>query len=134
NPCPLTLVPGNAGSVFITGVAPGNTANNAFFNGVFSANVTSSTTFTYVVNSTASDSGAPATGKTATVFYSKPDEIFPLSATAQGVAINPITNTAAIADANAACASGGSQIDLLSSLVHSFAFLIFFGVCTAYRT
>ena len=134
NPCPLTLVPGNAGSVFITGLVPGNTANSAFFNGVFSANVTSSTTFTYVVNSTASDSGAPATGKTATVFYSSPDEIFSLSATAQGVAINPITNTAAIADANAAGASGGPQIDLLSSLDQSISSIGFFAGCTAFTT
>jgi DNA-binding beta-propeller fold protein YncE len=129
NPCPLTLVPGNAGSVLVAGVKPGTAANNALFNGVFSVNITSSTTFTYIVNSTLSDSGSGGTA-----FYSSPDEIFSISATAQGVAINPITNTAAIADANAAGASGGPQIDLLSSLDQSISSISFFADCTAFST
>jgi DNA-binding beta-propeller fold protein YncE len=142
NPCPLTLVPGNAGSVLIAGLKPGTAANNALFNGVFNATVTSSTTFTYVVNSTASDAASPppcatATPPTcapATAFYAQPDEIFALSATGQGIAINPITNTAAIADANAAGASGGPQIDLLSSLDQSISSISFFAGCTAFST
>jgi hypothetical protein len=134
NPCPLTLIPGNAGSVLIAGLTAGTAANNSLFNGVFSVSVTSSTTFTYVVNSTASDSAAPATGTTATVFYGSPDQIFAISATAQGVAINPITNTAAIADANAAGASGGPQIDFLSALDQSISSVSFFATCTAFTT
>ena len=124
----LSLVPGNAGSVLIAGVTPGNAANNALFNGVFSVSVTSSRTFTYVVNSTLSDSG---TGGTA--FYSSPDSIFAVSSTAQGVAINPITNTAAIADANA-IGTNGPQIDLLSSLDQSISSITFFASCTAFTT
>jgi hypothetical protein len=131
-PCPLGLVPGNAGSVLIAGVAPGTAANSAFFNGVFSVNVTSSTTFTYVVNSTASDSGTPVTTG-AFVFYGSPDEIFSSSGTAQGVAINPITNTAAVADANAA-GSNGPQIDFLSALDQSTSSISFFANCTAFTT
>jgi DNA-binding beta-propeller fold protein YncE len=128
NPCPLTLVPGNAGSVLIAGVTPGNAANKALFNGVFSVAVTGSTTFTYGVNSTASDSGSGGT-----VFYGSPDEIFSISATAQGVAINPITNTAAIADANST-GSNGPQIDLLSALDQSISSISFFATCTAFIT
>jgi DNA-binding beta-propeller fold protein YncE len=131
-PCPLGLVPGNAGSVLIAGVTPGTMANSAFFNGVFSVNVTSSTTFTYVVNSTASDTGTPATTG-AFVFYSSPDEIFSISGTAQGVAINPITNTAAVADANA-IGTNGPQIDLLSALDQSISSITFFATCTAFTT
>ena len=124
----LSLVPGNAGSVLIAGVKPGNAANNALFNGTFSVNVTSNHTFTYVVNSTTSDSGTGGT-----VFYSSPDSIFSVSATAQGIAINPITNTAAIADANA-IGTNGPQIDLLSSLDQSISSISFFATCTAFTT
>ena len=133
NPCPLTLIPGNAGSVLIAGLTAGTAANNTFFNGVFSVSVTSSTTFTYVVNSTTSDSATASSGSTATVFYGTPDEIFAISATAQGVAINPITNTAAIADANA-IGTNGPQIDLLSALDQSISSVSFFATCTAFTT
>jgi DNA-binding beta-propeller fold protein YncE len=124
----LSLVPGNAGTVLIAGVTPGNAANNALFNGVFNVAVTSSTTFTYVVNSTASDSGSKGT-----VFYGSPDEIFSISGTAQGVAINPITNTAAVADANA-IGTNGPQIDLLSALDQSISSITLFATCTAFTT
>ena len=133
NICPLNLIPGNAGSVLITGLVAGTAANNSLFNGVYSINITSSTTFTYVVNSTASDSASPAKGTPATVFYGSPDEIFSISATAQGVAINPITNTAAIADANA-IGTNGPQIDLLSALDQSISSISFFATCTAFTT
>ena len=124
----LSLVPGNAGTVLIAGVTPGSTANNALFNGVFNVSVTSSTTFTYVVNSTSSDSGSKGT-----VFYASPDEIFSISGTAQGVAINPITNTAAVADANA-IGTNGPQIDLLSALDQSISSISFFATCTVFTT
>jgi DNA-binding beta-propeller fold protein YncE len=133
NPCPLTLIPGNAGSVLIAGLVAGTAANNALFNGVFSVNVTSSTTFTYVVNSTVSDSATAPSGTTAAVFYGSPGGIFSISSTAQGVAINPITNTAAIADANA-IGTNGPQIDLLSALDQSISSISFFATCTAFTT
>lgn len=133
--CPMTLIPGNAGSVLISGLVATNTANNTLFNGVYSVNVTSSTTFTYVVNSTASDTATPPNSTTATVFYGPPDEIFSVSATVQGVAINPVTNTAAMADANAAGGqSGAPQIDLLSALDQSVSSINFSADCTAFTT
>lgn len=130
NPCPLLMVPGNAGTVLITGVTPGNTSNNAFFNGTFSVSVTSSNSFTYVVNSTASDSGSGGT-----VFYGTPDEVFGISATLQGVAINPVTHTAAMADAKATGGiNGRPQIDLLNSLDQSVSSISFSAQCTAFVT
>jgi hypothetical protein len=128
NPCPFSMVPGNAGSVLITGVKPGNAANDTLFNGVFSASVTSGNSFTYSVsNTTASDSGTGGD-----VFYGGPNLIFAPSnaATTQGVAINPITSTAALADANA---TSGSQIDLLNALDQSVTSISFFATCTAFK-
>jgi DNA-binding beta-propeller fold protein YncE len=136
NPCPLLMVPGNAGSVLITGVKPGSSANNALFNGVFSVNVLSSNSFSYVVpNSTVTDTGTGGCDSTtkvcAEVFYGTPDQIFPITATAQGVAINSVTHTAAIADANA-IGTNGSQIWLLNSLDQSVTSFGFFADCTAF--
>jgi hypothetical protein len=134
NPCPFTLVPGNAGSVLIAGVVPTNAANTALFNGVFTVNVTSSSSFTYVVNNvTTSDSGAGTTANPALVFYGQPDQIFPGPATSQGVAVNPITSTAAIADANA-LGTNGPQIDLINGLDQSVSSISFFATCTAFTT
>ena len=131
NPCPFSMVPGNAGSVLISGVAPGNAANAALFNGVFNATVTSSNSFTYVVpNASISDSGSGGT-----VFYGSPDLTFGVSnsGTTQGVAINPITSTAALADANAT-GTNGPQIDLLSGLDQTVSSITFFANCTALTT
>lgn len=125
--CPFTMVPGNAGSVLITGVTPGNSANSALFNGVFSVNVLSNNSFSYTVpNLSVTDSG-----KGGTVFYGTPDQLFPISATTQGVAINSITHTAAIADANS-IGTNGSQIWLLNSLDQSVTSYGFFAQCTAF--
>jgi DNA-binding beta-propeller fold protein YncE len=127
--CPFTMVPGNAGTVLITGVKPGTLTNTALFNGTFSVSVTSSNSFTYVVNNaTASDSGTGGT-----VFYGTPDEIFPISATLQGVAINPVTRTAALTDANAT-GTNGAQIDLLNSLDQSVSSIFFQAACSAFTT
>ncbi len=124
----LSMIPGNAGTVLITGMAAKNSANNAVFNGVFSVSLTSSTSFTYVVNSTASDT---ATGGTA--FYSNPNLIFSITSTAQGVAINPITHTAALADANST-GLNGPQIDLLNALDQSVTSITFHAGCTAFTS
>ena len=131
NPCPFSMVPGNAGSVLITGATPGTPANAALFNGVFNATVTSSNSFTYVVpNASISDSGSGGT-----VFYGSPDLIFGVSnsGTTQGVAINPITSTAALADANST-GTNGPQIDLLSGLDQTVSPITFFAGCTAFTT
>jgi DNA-binding beta-propeller fold protein YncE len=128
NPCPFSMIPGNAGTALITGVKPGSSANDALFNGVFSVNVTSNTSFTYAVNSTVSDNGSGGT-----VFYGGPNLNFPISSSAQGIAINPITSTAAMADANA-IGTNGPQIDLLGALDQSISSISFFATCTAFIT
>jgi DNA-binding beta-propeller fold protein YncE len=126
NLCPFSMVPGNAGTVLIAGVSQG--ANGTNFNGSFSVAVTSNTSFTYALNTTVSD-----TGSGGTVFYGSPDLIFPISSTTQGIAVNPITNTAALADANA-IGTNGPQIDLLNALDQSISSISFFATCTAFTT
>jgi DNA-binding beta-propeller fold protein YncE len=133
------LVPGNSGTVLITGVpGPGMPGNSTTvnFNGVFSVGAVSDTSFTYFVGSTASGTVtlAPDTnGNTgATVFFSTPNLIFGgLSPFTQGIAINPVTNTAALADANAT-GSNGPQINLINNLDQTVSSISFFATCTFY--
>jgi DNA-binding beta-propeller fold protein YncE len=115
------LNPANPGTVLITGVTP------AQFNGVYSVlAVLSSTSFEYALTSTTN-----STGTGGTVFYSSPNLVFGISQTAQGIAINPITRTAALADANAT-GSNGPQIDLINSLDQSITSITFNATCTNY--
>src|SRR5271167_1902427 len=133
------LVPGNSGTVLITGVpAPGaaGSANptTANFNGVFNVAAISDTAFTYVLNSTSSGTVTVPAGTAAQVFYSSPNLIFGgLSRTTQGIAINPISNVAALADANAT-GTNGPQINLLNDLDQSISSISFFATCTFYTT
>jgi DNA-binding beta-propeller fold protein YncE len=126
------LTPGNPGTVFISGVPAPNTSGNptsANFNGVFAINVTSSTTFTYALNSTSS-----GTANGGTVFYGTANLNFGgLSSTTHGIAINPITHTATLADSNAT-GLNGAQINLLNQLDQSVSSIRFFAGCTAYST
>ena len=134
NPCPFSMVPGNAGSVLISGVSSGNNnANAALFNGVFTATVTSSNSFTYALPP--NDASISDSGSGGTVFYGSPDLTFSVSnsGTTQGVAINPITNTAALADANDT-GTNGPQIDLLNGLDQTSSSITFFAGCTAFTT
>jgi DNA-binding beta-propeller fold protein YncE len=120
------IVPGIPTTVLISGVPTTNSAGNTNFNGVFSISATSSTTFTYTLNTTAS--GTVSGG---TVFYGSPNVSFGgLSQTTQGIAINPITHTAALADAG----STTTQIDLLNQLDQSVTSISFQPLCTAYVT
>lgn len=122
----LQLNPGNPGSVLIQGV-PLGTTNQTNFNGVFTIlNVLSNSSFTYALNTTKNDT-ADAGG---TAFFGTPNVSIGFSQTAQGIAINPITRTAAIADANAT-GSNLPQIDLLNSLDQSITSIIFHAGCTA---
>jgi DNA-binding beta-propeller fold protein YncE len=122
-------IPGVAVTVLISGVPTSNSAGNTNFNGVFTASVTSATTFVYSLTSTASGSASGGT-----VFYGSPNLIFPgISSTTQGIAINPITHTAALADANAT-GQNGPQIDLLNQLDQSISSVSFFATCTAFTT
>src|SRR5882724_3198043 len=109
------LTPGNPGTVLIQNVAqPADFATTKVnFNGVFSVqSVIDSTTFTYALTSSFNDT---STG--GTVYFSSPNITVGLSQTTQGIAINPITRTLAIADANATGHSiNDPQINLLNSL------------------
>jgi DNA-binding beta-propeller fold protein YncE len=136
------LVPGNSGTVLIKGVpGPGTPGNSttANFNGVFTVAAVSDTSFTYIVNSLASGTVTltpdPTTGLTgATVFFSTPNLIFGgLSPFTQGIAINPVTNTAALADANAT-GSVNPQINLINNLDQTISSISFFATCTFYST
>jgi DNA-binding beta-propeller fold protein YncE len=138
------LVPGDSGTVLITGVPGPGTAGNsttANFNGVFSVSAVSDTSFSYIINSTASgtvtltppDPNNP-TVTASEVFYSTPNLIFGgLSQTTQGISINPVTNTAALADANAT-GSNGPQINLINNLDQTISSISFFSDCTFYTT
>lgn len=137
----IGLVPGNAGAVLISGVPGPGTAGNsttANFNGVFTAAALSDTSFNYILNSTSSGtvniSANPDGSWPANVFYSTPNLLFGgLSQTTQGIAINPVTNTAALADANAT-GSNGPQINLINNLDQSVSSISFHATCTFYTT
>jgi len=136
-----TLVPGNAGTVLITGVpGPGTTANstNVNFNGVYNVATVSDTSFAYFVTSTQSGTVTVPNGPNgvpvAQVFYSTPNLTFGgLSPFTQGISINPVTNTAALADANAT-GSNGPQINLINNLDQTISSISFFATCTFYTT
>jgi YVTN family beta-propeller protein len=125
----LGLNPGNPGTVVIQGVPAG--ANGVDFNGVFTVqSVLNSSSFTYALNSTKNDT---ATGNgNSMVLFSQPNIITAISQTSQGVSINPITRTAAIADANATGTT--PQINLLNGLDQAVASIIFHAGCTAVQT
>jgi hypothetical protein len=129
------LVPGNSGTVLITGVpGPGTTANptTANFNGVYNVGAVSDTSFTYIINSTSSGTVTVPAGTTSTVYYSNPNLIFGgLSPFTQGIAINPVTNTAALADTNAT-GTNGPQINLINNLDQTISSVSFFSTCTFY--
>jgi DNA-binding beta-propeller fold protein YncE len=116
------LIPGIPTTVLISGVPP--LAGNVNLNGVFTISVTSSTTFTYAIGNTT----ATGTANGGTLFYGGPNLVFGgLSATTQGIAINPITHTAALADANAT----SQQIDVLNQLDQAISSISFAANCTA---
>jgi DNA-binding beta-propeller fold protein YncE len=129
------LNPGNPGTVLIVNVPPGD-SHQTDFNGAFTVlSVINATSFTYALNSTNNDTATGVTtgNSPSTVYYSSPNITVSMSQTTQGIAINPITRTAAIADANAT-GSNGPQIDLLNSLDQSVTSITFFAGCTVYTT
>jgi DNA-binding beta-propeller fold protein YncE len=124
------LVPGIPTTVLISGVPPlsnpGGNPTSVNLNGVFSVAVTSSTSFTYFLGPSITGSGTANGG---TVFFGSPSVVFAgISNTTQGIAINPITHTAALADANATT----QQINVLNQLDQSFASISFQTNCTAF--
>jgi hypothetical protein len=130
NSAPLTgLVPGVPATVLISGV-PSITSGSTTvdLNGVFSISVTSSSSFTYIISNTAA-SGSTSGG---TLFFGSPNLVFAgISQTTQGIAINPITHTAALADGNAT-GQNGPEIDLLNQLDQSVNSITFFAGCTKF--
>jgi len=130
NSTPLTgLVPGIPTTVLISGVPLPNTTGNPTsvnFNGVFSVLATSSTSFQYSLGPSVTGSGTANGG---TVFFGSPNVVFAgLSNTTQGITINPITHSAALADANAT----GQQINILNQLDQSVTSVSFQTNCTAF--
>jgi YVTN family beta-propeller protein len=120
------IVPGIPTTVLISGVPTTNSAGNANFNGVFTIADTSSNTFSYALNSTASGT---ATG--GTVFYGSSNLNFGgISATARGIALNPVTRTAAIADPG----QGAPPVRVLNQLDQSVSNLSFSDNCTVFYT
>ncbi len=104
---PHNLNPANPGTVLISGVPAGK--GNTNFNGSFAvASIVDSSTFTF--NQTAADDSPNAAG--GQVNFSGPLLTFTVTNTIQGIAINPITETAVLADPNATF----SQIHFLSTL------------------
>jgi DNA-binding beta-propeller fold protein YncE len=127
----LGINPGNPGSVLIQGV-PLGTSNNTNFNGVFTVQgVLNTNSFTYALNSSVNDS---ANGNSSSlVYFSNPNLTISLSQTARGIAFNPITRTAAVADANAT-GTNGPQIDLLNSTDQQITSIVFNSGCTTAMT
>src|SRR6266849_5052775 len=130
NSTPLTgLVPGIPTTVLISGVPLPNTTGNPTgvnFNGVFSVLATSSTSFQYSLGPSVTGSGTANGG---TVVFCSPNVVFAgRSNTTQGITINPITHSAALADANAT----GQQINILNQLDQSVTSVSFQTNCTAF--
>lgn len=127
------LTPGNSGTVLITGVPGPGTASNsttANFNGVYTVSALSDTSFSYIINSTSSGTVTIPSGTTSQVFFSSPNLVFGgLSPFTQGIAINPITNTAALADPNA---TSSAQINLINNLDQTISSISFSATCTFY--
>jgi DNA-binding beta-propeller fold protein YncE len=117
--------------VLITGISPitnsaGSTPATLNLNGIFSINITSNITFQYSLGSGFTGS---ATGTGGTVFFGEPNLVFGgPSPTTQGIAINPISRTAALADPDATSV----QINLLNQLDGSPSSISFNTNCTAY--
>jgi DNA-binding beta-propeller fold protein YncE len=131
------LVPGIPATVLVSGVpAPPSGSgcpSGTNFNGIFSIFVTGNTTFTYVLNPNGTGTcTVNGTAGTSNVFYGTPNLSFTgVSSGAQGIAINPITHTAAIANPNATTAL---QISLLNQLDLSLTSISFSSGCTFYNT
>jgi hypothetical protein len=131
NSAPLTgLVPGIPTTVLISGVPPltnssGGTPASINLNGVFPISVSSSTSFTYFLG--AGMTGTATSNGAGTVFFGKPNLVFGgLSNTTQGIAINPISHSVALADANAT----SQQINVLNQLDQTVSSISFQTNCT----
>jgi DNA-binding beta-propeller fold protein YncE len=114
---PHNLNPGNPGTVLISGLPPGK--NGTIFDGTFSVtSVIDASTFTYS-QTAADDTTSSTTASPGFVTYGTAFLTYSLTPTVQGIAINPVTRTAVLADPNADNAQI-SFIDSLDQTVSSF--------------
>jgi DNA-binding beta-propeller fold protein YncE len=114
------LNPGNPGTVLISGLPPGT--GGTIFDGTFSVtSVIDSFTFTYS-QTAADDTTSSTTASQGVVSSGLAFLTYSLTPTVQGIAINPITRTAVLADPNASQA----QIGFIDSLDQSFTFITLF--------
>ena len=114
------LNPGNPGTVLISGLPPGTAGTN--FNGTFSVtSVIDAFTFTYS-QTAADDTTASTTASPGVMTFGLACLTFALTPTVEGIAINPITRTAVLADPNASA----QQISFINSLDQSFTFISLF--------
>ena len=114
---PHNLNPGNPGTVLISGLPPGK--NGTIFDGTFFVTaVIDASTFTYS-QIAADDTTSGTTASPGFLTYGTAFLTYALTPTVQGIAINPITRTAVLADPNADSAQIGF-IDSLDQTVSSF--------------
>ena len=122
------LNPGNPGTVLISGLPQGTGGTN--FNGTFSVtSVIDAFNFTYS-QTAANDTTSSTTAAEGTVSSGLAFLTYSLTPTIQGIAINPITRTAVLADPNAS----SSQITFINSLDQSFKFISLFAGTTGTPT
>lgn len=111
---PNNINPAVGGTVLISGLPAGKNGTN--FNGSFAVlSVVDANDFTYSFPSaaaSATDTGGSSSSQTGFVGFANPLLTFSVSNTIAGVAINPVTRTAALADPNA----GSAQVSLVSAL------------------
>jgi DNA-binding beta-propeller fold protein YncE len=121
---PHNLNPGNPGTVLISGLPPGK--NGTIFDGTFSVNaVIDASTFTYS-QIAADDTTSSTTASPGFVTYGTAFLTYSLTPTVQGIAINPITRTAVLADPNA----DNAQISFIDSLDQTVSSLTLYSETT----
>jgi DNA-binding beta-propeller fold protein YncE len=117
---PHNLNPGNPGTVLISGLPSGK--NSTIFDGTFSVtSVIDASTFTYS-QTAADDTTSSTTASPGFVTYGTAFLTFSLTPTVQGIAINPVSRTAVLADPNASSA----QISFINSLDQTVTSLTLF--------
>lgn len=123
-----TLNPGHPGTVLISGLPPGT--GGTIFDGSFSVtSVIDAFTFTYS-QTAADDTTSSTTASPGTVSFGLAFLTYSLTPTVQGIAINPITRTAVLADPN----QSANQITFINSLDQSFRFISLFSEATGVVT
>lgn len=122
------LNPGHPGTVLISGLPPGT--GGTIFDGSFSVtSVIDAFTFTYS-QTAADDTTSSTTASPGTVSFGLAFLTYSLTPTIQGIAINPLTRTAVLADPNASA----NQISFINSLDQSFTFISLFSEATGVVT